>query len=81
MPFNDLEIAQVVINSDASVVDQDVEGVDRVDGPRICETLAIARTAIPSVTRVWVGWALTALAVLFLIFDGVTKLTMIPQIV
>ena len=31
--FDDVQIAQVIVDRDAGVVDEDVEGVDRLDRP------------------------------------------------
>src|SRR5579884_2576420 len=39
------------------------------------------QTTAASLSRVWAGRVLTGIAVLFMIFDGVTKLMRVPQVV
>ena len=49
MLFDDVQIAQVIVDRDASVVDEDVEGVDRLDRRWICD--ALVTSSLSAVTR------------------------------
>ena len=47
MLFDDVQIAQVIVDRDAGVVDQDVEGVDCLDRPLDLRTRWSRRASAP----------------------------------